>query len=385
MLERLFQYLQGYVILELCGNEKERFINLCKNREIEIIHIFSINNIWYCKITCRKFKKIKNSLRKTDCRIRIKKKRGLPFLLRYIKKRRGLVIGSLFFLLILTQCSGRIWYIDVDGGFIHTREQMLQVIAEELNVYAGVPKELVDCFEIEKRLRLDYNEIGWISVEKRGCCLFVRMNESTMPKQVFLQDTPSHIIAGQDGVVKKIEVLSGVPMVKAGDKVKKGDILISGVIPIIGDFDELIRKQAVTATGAVYIESDFSYKTAFPMSYEKKNYIKEKKGFEIFLFGRKLFSYIPRYSVGKYDIMSIDIVPYMFQDYAAPVMIKKCRSIRYETELLRLTVDEAKKKAYDRFQFVRQGFFCVDAKDSKPDALVFNRIVSLKSSFVLPK
>ncbi len=39
----------------------------------------------------------------------------------------------------------------------------------------------------------------------------------------------------------------------------------------------------------------------------------------------------------------------------------------------------------DRFQFVRQGFFCVDAKDSRPDALVFNRIVSLKSSFVLPK
>lgn len=42
-------------------------------------------------------------------------------------------------------------------------------------------------------------------------------------------------------------------------------------------------------------------------------------------------------------------------------------------------------KAYDRFQFVRQGFFSVDPKDSKPEALVFNRIVSLKSSFVLPK
>ena len=42
-------------------------------------------------------------------------------------------------------------------------------------------------------------------------------------------------------------------------------------------------------------------------------------------------------------------------------------------------------KPYDSFQFVRQGFFNVDAKDSRPDALVFNRIVSLKSSFVLPK
>ena len=42
-------------------------------------------------------------------------------------------------------------------------------------------------------------------------------------------------------------------------------------------------------------------------------------------------------------------------------------------------------KAYDSFQFVRQGFFCVDAKDSTPDAMVFNRIVSLKSSYNLPK
>lgn len=41
--------------------------------------------------------------------------------------------------------------------------------------------------------------------------------------------------------------------------------------------------------------------------------------------------------------------------------------------------------AYDSFQFVRQGFFCVDCKDSKPGQLVFNRIVSLKSSYVLPK
>ena len=40
-------------------------------------------------------------------------------------------------------------------------------------------------------------------------------------------------------------------------------------------------------------------------------------------------------------------------------------------------------KAYDSYQFVRNGFFCVDSKDSRPDSLVFNRIVSLKSSFKL--
>ncbi len=40
---------------------------------------------------------------------------------------------------------------------------------------------------------------------------------------------------------------------------------------------------------------------------------------------------------------------------------------------------------YDSFQFVRNGYFCIDARDSSPDHLVFNRIVSLKSSFKLPK
>ena len=56
------------------------------------------------------------------------------------------------------------------------------------------------------------------------------------------------------------------------------------------------------------------------------------------------------------------------------------------TVLKNCVVEENLKdaKAYDSFQFVRQGFFCVDAKDSTTDHLVFNRIVSLKSSFKLP-
>ena len=44
-----------------------------------------------------------------------------------------------------------------------------------------------------------------------------------------------------------------------------------------------------------------------------------------------------------------------------------------------------KAKAYDSYQFMRNGYFCADCKDSRPDHLVFNRIVSLKSSFKLQK
>ena len=61
-----------------------------------------------------------------------------------------------------------------------------------------------------------------------------------------------------------------------------------------------------------------------------------------------------------------------------PNSIKVIKNAKLEPEL-------ADAKAYEKFQFVRNGFFCVDCKDSKVGAPVFNRIVSLKSSFVLPK
>ena len=61
-----------------------------------------------------------------------------------------------------------------------------------------------------------------------------------------------------------------------------------------------------------------------------------------------------------------------------PNSIKVIKDAKLEPEL-------GNAVAYDKFQFVRNGFFSVDSKDSKPGAPVFNRIVSLKSSFVLPK
>ena len=61
-----------------------------------------------------------------------------------------------------------------------------------------------------------------------------------------------------------------------------------------------------------------------------------------------------------------------------PNSIKVIKDAKLEPEL-------ANAKPYEKFQFVRNGFFCVDCKDSKEGAPVFNRIVSLKSSFVLPK
>lgn len=345
MLEKLFLFLKGYLIIELCGKSQERFLNLCKNSEIELLHIFSVKEHLYCKLCVNEYRKLYPFIRKTKCYPKIKKKCGFPFLLQYLKQRKGLLLGSMLFILILTQCSKQIWHINVQGGFLHTRQQIMQVLKEELNIYGGVQAKLIDCFEIEKKLRLDYNEIGWISVERKGCLLNVMLNESVMPKVRKEQNEAIHIVAERDGIVKKIEVLSGVPQVKNGDIVKKGDILISGVIPIIGDYDELIRYETVCAEGKVYLETEFSYEANYSMQYKVKNVIDEKVGITVFLFQQKLFSYIPRYSNSKYDIISVDIVPYVFEDYEAPVVLRKYRCVAYEIEKVRMTELQAKEKA----------------------------------------
>ena len=345
MLEKLFHYFQGYLILEVSGYEKERFINLCKNREIEIIQIFATETAWYCKIKYKDFFSMKDLIKKTGCRCKICKKTGLVFELCKLKKRKGLIIGIIIFFLLLFQCSERVWNIRVEGGFLHTKEQILRVMKQELGVYGGVPAKLVDCFEIEKRLRLDYNDIGWISVERNGCRICVSLNESVMPENIPVQKEPCHIIAARDGVVRKLEVRAGIPKVKIGDEVKKGDILIEGVVPVTGDYGEVIRNRTVPAAGIVHLESDFSYNARISRTIEKKNYKQQRTGIEFFCFGKKIFSYIPRYSDGKYDIMSIDIVPYAFDDYRVPVLLRKYRVLSYDTQPVILTEEEVLNKA----------------------------------------
>lgn len=350
MFENLFLFCKGYLILELWGNSKERFLNLCKARKFEIIDIVDVNGTLFCKINYKDYFKIKPFVRKTGCLPKIKKKTGVPFLLQKFKKRKGGLAGILIGIFLLYQCTQHIWYIDVQGGFLHTRQQIVQVLKNEMQVYGGVGREKVDCTELEKKLRLLYNEIGWVSVEKKGCNLYIKLNESTMPIQVEKPETPSHIIAEKDGVIRSVEVVSGIAMVKNGDNVKAGDILISGIVPVVGDYDEILAQKPVGAQGKVCIETDFSYQVSYPMEYKEKIETERKKGVGFFWLQKKLFSYIPRYSDGKYDIITFDMVPFVFRDYELPFFIRTYEVSNYVLMKKRMTKDEAEQKAETKYR-----------------------------------
>ena len=91
------------------------------------------------------------------------------------------------------------------------------------------------------------------------------------------------------------------------------------------------------------------------------------------------------------DKRNIEEIAKEFVDEEKGVYNKEDGSLNLNPNSLKIIKDAyvepsfADAKAYDSFQFVRNGYFCIDSKDSTPENLVFNRIVSLKSSFKLPK
>ena len=88
---------------------------------------------------------------------------------------------------------------------------------------------------------------------------------------------PCNIIASQDCTITEIVTASGTPVVKAGDDVKKGDILISGAVYLYDDNNEVLDTNYVSAEGTVYGICVYHYKDTVPLSCYSKEYTGNEK------------------------------------------------------------------------------------------------------------
>jgi similar to stage IV sporulation protein len=152
-------------------------------------------------------------------------------------------------------------------------------------------------------------------------------------------------------IVKKIITRSGTPLVREGDVVKKGDILVSGLITIKNDFDEVIRIDPVLADADIICESYYDYEEAFRMSYIDKKYTgNSKKGYYLSLFGRKLFLYNPSNSYSTYDIIVNENMFHITDSFYLPFSSGSIQTREYEEEEKNYTSEEAIAIADARLQ-----------------------------------
>ena len=278
MFVLLMRYLRGYLRICVTSTSPERFLNLCRNRGILLWGLSPRGRDYEMYISIRGFRKLKPVLKKTQTKVVIEERFGLPFFLHRYRKRKMFFCGAAGCAAIIYLLSLFIWNIHIDGNQTRTDETILAFLEEKHTVHGMLRKD-VDCEQIVKDIRQQFDDIIWVSAYVKGTRLMIQVKENsdtiTMPATGM--EKPSDIVADKDGVVTEIITRKGVPLVHAGDEVKKGDLLVSGRVEVQNDSKEVTGYQYQTADADVFVQTVRPYEETMERTYEKKIYTDKEK------------------------------------------------------------------------------------------------------------
>ncbi|HYE81175.1 MAG TPA: sporulation protein YqfD [Clostridia bacterium] len=227
---RIWNYFRGYAIIIVKGLKIERFINLAV---VNNIYIWDIEKLDYttvkAKIGLENFGRLRDIVRRTDSSVSIIAKRGLPFIIRNIKRRKLFYAGLLSLFVFIYIMSSFVWMIEIVGIKAVDNEKLVRCLASE-GLKEGSFKGKLDRRHIENRVLINMPEISWIGIQIKGTKAIVEVVEKREVPPLISHSDACDIVAAKDGVITKLLVLSGDPLVKDGDSVRKGQKLVTGTI-----------------------------------------------------------------------------------------------------------------------------------------------------------
>ncbi len=324
----------------------------------------------YCRIFLKDFYKLRPIARKCKVWAVVKERSGFPFVIEMMRRRLSFFVGVAIFIFLLMFLSSRIWGISIEGQSVHTRESLLKYL-DSRNVYGGMAVRDVECSTIREELRHSFDDISWVSVELRGSRILIKLKEAQLVQENKEDKTPASLVAEDAGTVISIVTSRGTANVRAGDKIKKNKVLISGIDKITGDGDELVRKRRVRAEGKVVVESVKKYEDELLKRYSKKEYTGRKKYlYNIIVSGTNVFFYNPLNNLETYK--KCDIIReggQIFKDLSQrfPVYFwRQCFAEVKNTEA-DYTDKEAKGFLNERFKYYldeqkKNGYKIIDAR-----------------------
>ena len=291
-MQNVFRYLRGYLKIQVWGYSPERFMSLCSNHDILLWDIKRQEEGYTMYITLPGFFRLRPIVKKTGTRAAVLERYGLPFFIQKMRKRKIFALGLPCCLAFLIAMSQFIWAIDFEGNYSLTDDVLLDFLAEK-GVDYGVAKNRVDIEALEEQLRENFDVITWTSARIEGTRFVVRIRENDLaaPEEEESQETVlgSDLVASQDGVVVSILTRQGVPQVRAGDVVAKGDLLVSGAVPVLADDGTVREYQYCQADADVLLAYETEVHEEQPLYYEYKNYTGREKKDLYFALGHKRY------------------------------------------------------------------------------------------------
>ena len=335
----LLSYILGYVNIEVEGYFIERFINICNSKKILLWNMKRKHStIIRVNIGIRDFKIIKEVAKKTKCRVKIQKKRGIPFILNKYKKRKIFGVFFIFLIIVVIVLSNFIWNIEVTGNNKISTEEIIKDLADD-NFKVGTSKTNLSTKNIIDKIRLKRSELAWMGIEIKGTNAIVKIVEADLKPDIIKEEEYCNIVATKDAMIVKINAQNGTATVKEGDIVTKGTVLIQGWLE--GQFTGI---RYVHANGEVQAKAWYSQKVSIPLQQAKKIKTgKEENEYSVKInnFEINLPKGVPKFQ--NYDTIETSKKLRLFSNFYLPIEIRQKTYQEFDEQEVTYSIEEAKE------------------------------------------
>ena len=333
----LLRLILGYVRVKIEGYYIERFINICQNRKILIWNLKRKKGVeLHVNIGIKDFKRLKEVARKTNCKMQIEKKRGLPFILHKYKKRKIFAVALIIVAILIYISSLYIWNIEIkvqDNEIIENIEYDIT----SLGLKRGVVKSKIDIDDIVNKLRLKRNDISWVGINIKGTNAIIEIVKAHEKPEIIDNNEACNIIAKKDGVIESIIAQNGTAQVAVSEEVKKGDVLIAGFME--GKYTE---KRYVHSLGEVKAKAFYKGNKKIPYNQEITTDTGNKEmkiGIKFKNFQINFFKTLSKFEI--YDTIYTNQNLKIFSNFYLPISVIKIINKEQKKEQRQYSIEEA--------------------------------------------
>ena len=343
-LDKVTKYMSGYVNIVVEGYYIERFINICNSKKILLWNMKRDNSITLrTSIEAKDFKTLKQICKKTKCRVKIEGKKGLPFVLKKYKKRKVFLFLLCLIILAIFTLSKFIWNIEVQGNVNIPKEEIIELVQTE-GLSIGKWKKDVDTKEIINKIRLERDDIAWVGIDIKGTNAIIEIVEADKKPDIIDENEYCNIVAKSDAMITKVSAKNGIPLVKEGDIVKKGDIIIAGWLE-----GKYTGKQYVHANGEVLAKVWYTTTEKINLKEIKKvetGNTQNKYSVKINNFQINFNKSLPKFQ--KYDTIEENKKLKLFSNFYLPLELIKYTYKEYDEIVVAHSIEEAKQMGIDK-------------------------------------
>lgn len=334
-----FHSVSPKIRIEISGNHDSTVLNKIKYAGLCAEEIERKEEKLVLNIKKEDYGKVEKIIKNCGCQCQVVREIGIYFRLKRIRNLYSYVTGVLICAIILYMVSLFLWNIEFEGNHTITDEQ-LQAYLQKHKIHTGMFLSGVDCNGLEAGIRNEYFDVTWVCAEIKGTNLIIHIKENYNKEISVEEKDPYDLVAKHHSVVDSIITRSGVPQVKKGDIVKKGDVLISGAVELFDDFGEKISTEFVHADGDVFGKTTFSYQDSFDLKHTERIVEEKSKNngyVEMFgiTFEKKLKDDKPYYVIDEYENLKL------FGNFYIPVRIGMKKQFFYENTTRSYTKQEA--------------------------------------------